>query len=205
MGPPPPLTFCLCLLLRSAPPAQTAEHLAASEAPAGADGAQKGTQPLRRECLIQRWIEGMRRRIGGGSTIPHIFRLFDFAGNTRAPCSRRVLRGLRGSSAMTSTSTCHVVTLPPPPHHSLVFCRVFFLPPCSAYLLCSGLWVGLVFPTFTQGCETREAGERLEWEEGKTDAKQPEKRRKRAPRRSPIGELEQRAKLASTFLSPKNI
>lgn len=61
------------LLLRSASPVQTAgaEHLASSEA--GANGAQKGTHSLFREYLIQRWIEGARRRIGGGSRIPHIF------------------------------------------------------------------------------------------------------------------------------------
>lgn len=43
-----------------------AEHLAGSEAPAGAHGAQKGTQSLCREYLIQRQIEGAQRRIGGG-------------------------------------------------------------------------------------------------------------------------------------------
>lgn len=102
------------LLLRSAPPVQTAELLAGSEAPAGANGAQKGTHSLCREYLIQRWIEGARRRIGGGRTIPHIFWLFNCASDTRAPCSRRVLRGFHGSSAMTSVSTRHVVTLFPP-------------------------------------------------------------------------------------------
>lgn len=80
--PPPPTLLSVCnpmipLVLRSAPPVQTAsaEHLAGSEAPAGASGARKGTQRLCREYLIQPRIEGARRRIGGGEYDPSHLRV----------------------------------------------------------------------------------------------------------------------------------
>lgn len=140
----------------------------------------------------------MKERGGGGrseegSTVPHIFRLFNFASDSRAQRSRRVLRGLRGSSAMTSASTRHnVVTLfPPQPPRLLPGSLLLLLLPAlfGAPALQRSLGRPCFSPTFTQGCETREAGGRLEWEEGKTDAKQPEKaEEERAPRRSLNGE-----------------
>lgn len=86
----------------------SAEHLAGSDAPTGANGTRKGTRSLCHEYLIRRRIKGTLWSIGGGwwwcgggggipdPGIPHIFELFNFAGDTRVPCSRRVLRGLRG-------------------------------------------------------------------------------------------------------------
>ncbi len=65
--------------------------------------------------------------------------------------------------------------------------------PCSVYLYCSGLLVGLVFPTFSlygtrQGSETGEKGKTVKWigrKEEEMDAKQAERQRKRGSQDGP--------------------